>query len=260
MDNTTGQFTAHNILLDDGRKTRPEAGFLLTEDQWCRSVKRLLGALYPAGVQGLRIADLGCLEGGFTVEFARMGMDALGLEVRQSNFRNCLHVKQHVDLPNLQFINDDAWNLWRHGTFDVVFCCGLLYHIDRPVAFIRMLSRLCRKVLILNTHFATETANPNYCLSDITSHESVKGRWFLEYDSSDVELKGNLDMLKWASWSNDRSFWIQREHIFDVLKQTGFNLVMEDFDCLPDRISDSMLNGYYKTHDRGVFVGVRVKE
>jgi hypothetical protein len=35
---------------------------------------------------------------------------------------------------------------------------------------------------------------------------------------------------------------------------------MEDFDSLPDRISDSILNGYYKTHDRGVFVGVRVKE
>jgi SAM-dependent methyltransferase len=233
---------------------------VLADDAWCRSAKRLLRALYPGGVQGLRIADLGCLEGGFSVEFARMGMATLGLEVRQSNFRNCLYVQRHVNLPNLQFVNDDAWHLWKYGTFDVVFCCGLLYHIDRPVAFIRMLSRLCRRVLILNTHFATETGNPHYRLGEMTWHEGVKGRWFNEYDASETAAKGNLDSLKWASWSNDRSFWIQREHIFDVLRQTGFNLVHEAFDCLPDRISEAMVDGYYRTHDRGVFVGVKVTE
>lgn len=260
MDTANCQFTAHNILLDDGRQTKPDTGFLLADDEWCRSVKRLLRTLYPSGVQGVRIADLGCLEGGFSVEFARMGMDAVGLEVRQSNFQNCLFVRQHVNLPNLEFVNDDAWNLWKYGTFDVVFCCGLLYHIDRPVAFIRMLSRICRKALILNTHFATEADNSNYPLSGITTHEGVNGRWFHEYDPAEVELKGNLDQLKWASWSNDRSFWIQREYIFDVLKQTGFNLILENFDCLPDPISGSMLKGYYKTHSRGTFVGIKAAE
>jgi 2-polyprenyl-3-methyl-5-hydroxy-6-metoxy-1,4-benzoquinol methylase len=145
-------FTAHNVRLDDGRLTKPDAGALLADSPWFVSVKRLLETIYPDGLKGKRIADLGCLEGGYTVEFARMGMEALGLEVRPNNFANCLYVKEHTSLPNLQFVNDDAWNIKNYGTFDIVFCCGLLYHLDRPVAFVRMLSDLCRKGLILNTH------------------------------------------------------------------------------------------------------------
>ncbi len=33
------------------------------------------------------LIDLGCLEGGFTAEFARLGMQAAGLEVRSSIFK-----------------------------------------------------------------------------------------------------------------------------------------------------------------------------
>src|SRR5690242_2107008 len=140
VNTDAGRFTAHNILLADGRQTRPEADFLLADELWCRSARGIVRMLYPNGVTGIRIADLGCLEGGFAVEFARMGMDAVGVEVRKSNFQNCLYVKQHTDLPTLDFINDDAWNLPRYGTFDIIFCCGLLYHLENPVSFINMLS------------------------------------------------------------------------------------------------------------------------
>jgi 2-polyprenyl-3-methyl-5-hydroxy-6-metoxy-1,4-benzoquinol methylase len=124
-------FTAHNIRLDDGSETRPGTG-LLADGPWCLAAKRLLNMLFPEGVAGKRIVDLGCLEGGYAVEFARMGMESLGLEVRQSNFDNCLYVKDRIRLPNLKFIKDNAWNIASYGRFDVIFCCGLLYHLDRP--------------------------------------------------------------------------------------------------------------------------------
>jgi len=46
------------------------------------------------------LIDLGCLEGGFTAEFARLGMQAAGLEVRSSNFQNCEFVRKALKLPN----------------------------------------------------------------------------------------------------------------------------------------------------------------
>ena len=49
------------------------------------------------------------------------------------------------------FINDDVWNLPAHGPFDAAFCCGLLYHLDRPAEFIRLMSRCVRDVIILHT-------------------------------------------------------------------------------------------------------------
>ena len=72
----------------------------------------------------IRIADLGCLEGGFAVEFARMGFQVVGIEVRENNIAACNYVKAHTSLPNLRFVHDSAWNIAQHGSFDAIFCCG----------------------------------------------------------------------------------------------------------------------------------------
>jgi tRNA G46 methylase TrmB len=59
-----------------------------------------------------------------------MGMHALGVEVRASNFANCTEVRRRAGVPNLSFVQDDVWNLAAYGPFDAIFCCGLLYHLD----------------------------------------------------------------------------------------------------------------------------------
>jgi len=148
-------FTAHNIRLDDGTFTKPDARPMHEYPRFI-AARDLLNTAFPGDKTGLRIADLGCLEGGFAVEFARMGFDALGIEVRKSNFEACEFVKQRVDLPNLTFAHDNAWNVARYGPFDAIFCSGLLYHLDRPREFLRLLSSQTRRLLILDTHFATD--------------------------------------------------------------------------------------------------------
>ena len=70
-------FTHHNIRLDDGTLTKPEIGFLLSDSPWFLAAKRIIEFAFRGDIAGKRIVDLGCLEGGYTVEFARMGMEAL---------------------------------------------------------------------------------------------------------------------------------------------------------------------------------------
>ena len=165
------EFTVHNIRLDDGTYTKPDE---LSIDLWdvFISAKRLLEVIFPGNKNHLRLADLGCLEGGYAVEFARMGFDVLGIEVRESNIEACNYVKSKVDLPLLKFIRDDAWNLPNYGIFDVVFCCGLLYHFDKPKRFLEMLSRVTKKVVIINTHFS---------INGVENNEGLMGHWFEEF-------------------------------------------------------------------------------
>ena len=250
-------FTAHNIRLDDGTETMPGHDLLMETTTWCQSAVRTLKMLYPKGLKGKRIADLGCLEGGFSVVFARLGMEVVGIEVRESNYLNCMFVKQRTHLPNLSFVRDDAWNVGKYGPFDVIFCCGLLYHLDRPVAFIRQLSEVCTKALILNTHFATTSPNRHHVLGDLEEHEGVQGRWMQEYDPKAVADHATLDQLKWASWSNDRSFWVQREYLLEEIRAAGFPLVFEQFDAIDGNIATAMLGGYYTQYERSMFVGVK---
>src|SRR5437899_454532 len=111
------EFTAHNIRLDNGVLTKPEVGMLVDAYPWFVSAKRVLDVVFPKERSSFRLADLGCLEGGYAVEFARMGFQVLGMEVRDSNIAACRYVKANTNLANLQFVQDDVWNIARYGTF-----------------------------------------------------------------------------------------------------------------------------------------------
>ena len=249
-------FTAHNIRPDDGSETLPEAGRTMDQSTVLRSVRKMLDVIYPDGLAGKTIVDIGCLEGGYATEFARMGMTATGIEVRESNYRNCLHVKSRVDLGNLHFIHGDANNIDAHGNFDVFFINGLLYHLDRPRRFLEKVSRYCDKAVFIQTHVAN--AGPSeavriHGLSELGENEGLRGRWYPEYDAVDP---AQLDQMKWSSWSNNRSFWIQKEYLLGLLKLIGFDVVLEQFDFMEDIVGE-MTGGFYRTNDRVMLVGIK---
>jgi SAM-dependent methyltransferase len=249
-------FTAHNIRLDDGTCTKPDVGFTMDQYPHFLSAKRLLSVVFPGSRTGIRLADLGCLEGGHTVEFARLGFDVIGIEVRESNIAACEFVKQRVNLPNLSFIQDDVWNLAQYGRFDVIFCSGLLYHLDRPGEFLRQISSVTSRLVILQTHFATDVANEKFRLSEslYENDTGLCGRWQTEFEND--EQFQNRDANRWASWDNRRSFWLKREYLLQAIIDAGFDICMEQFDSL-GHIPSSMESGYYKTESRGTFVGMR---
>jgi SAM-dependent methyltransferase len=275
------EFTSHNIRLDDGTLTKPEMGRVMTEQPRFLAAKRILDTVFPGDKAPFRLADLGCLEGGYAVEFARMGFQVLGLDVRAANIAACQYVKAHTHLPQLNFAQDDARNIARYGSFDVVFCCGLLYHLDHPKQFLETLSTVTKKLVILQTHFAEadqrardrlprlvrlmlsklwrdeQTSADKYGLSPICEHESLRGRWFTEF-RNDSEFDRREDS-RWASWNNRRSFWIQREYLLQAIHAVGFDLVMEQYDDLGPHIAESMRHGYYKADSRGTFIGIKTR-
>jgi len=227
-------FTAHNIRLPDGSETLP--GVPLTADTGiCQAALRDLKLALPGGG---RIADVGCLEGGYAAEFARAGYDVVGVEVRAVNMANCQRIAEALDLPNLRFVRDDARNLHRHGGFDAVFCCGLLYHLDGPVAFLNMLGKITRRLLILQTHYSDRPG---------TENEGRRGHWYQDDPAADS---------RWGSWGNQRSFWLAIPDLCDAIRCAGFPLVFRQFDYLDDITTGSYA---YSGHpgDRGMFTGVK---
>jgi SAM-dependent methyltransferase len=272
-------FTSHNIRLDDGTYTKPDADYRMESHPWFLAAKRVVDAIFPGDKGQFRIIDLGCLEGGYTVEFARLGMQALGLDVRQANIEAARYVQSKIALPNLRFVQDNVWNVETYGTFDFTFCCGLFYHVDRPVALLRLLSRVTKRVLFLQTHFSEakdspglihprklrravarvlplkRTATTTHRLSRLTKHEGVPGRWYEEFRNA--RAWRDRENRRWASWENRRSFWIQREYILQSMREAGFDLVFEQFDVLGSDIAAEMLTGSYRTSGRSTFVGVK---
>ncbi|MGB7492774.1 MAG: methyltransferase domain-containing protein [Candidatus Acidiferrum sp.] len=281
------EFTAHNIRLDDGTLTKPDYGYSMEAYPWFVSARRILETVFPGDKKHLRLADLGCLEGGYAVEFARMGFQVLGIEVRDANIAACNYVKSKTSLPNLVFVKDNAWNIGNHGMFDVLFCCGLLYHLDQPKKFLETLSSVTTKLMILQTHFSTDTfiarcladvnssprllsllpvwakkalaktTTDKFFLSRLSENEGLAGRWQTEFAND--ESFERRDTAKWGSWDNRRSFLIQREFLLQAIQDVGFDCVLEQFDRLEPNIAESMLRGYYRTNRRATFVGIKTQ-
>lgn len=272
------QFTAHNVRLDDGTFTIPGAPESIDENPWFKSSCGILETVLPGDKSQLRLADIGCLEGGYATEFARLGFQVLGIEVRELNIAACNYIKSKTDLPNLQFVQDNALNVADHGMFDAVFCCGLFYHLENPRQYLETLSSVTKKLLILQTHFSLISRNDKllklpttarqftdrvlrrplpvkFMLSAPTTHEGLPGRWFTEF--SDDHSFGQRETAKWASWDNRRSFWIQREYLLQAIKDVGFDLVLEEYANLMPNIADSLLQGSYAANLRGTFIGIK---
>jgi SAM-dependent methyltransferase len=272
-------FTSHNIRLDDGTYTKPDAGYSMDLHPWFLAAKRILDGAFPGDKRHLRIADLGCLEGGYTVEFARLGLQALGIDVRELNIEACRYVQSRVNLPNLEFSRDDVWNIAAHGTFDAVFCCGLFYHLDKPREFLDLLSRVTKRLLILQTHFSEAKDSPSliqprrfrralakvlplkntgtttHKLSFLSENEGLPGRWLPEFRSK--RAFRDRENRRWASWNNKQSFWIQREYLLQAMRDAGFDLVLEQFDGLGPNIAFEMTEGSYRTSGRSTFIGMK---
>jgi SAM-dependent methyltransferase len=233
-------FTAHNIELPDGTQTLPGEPLIGDEPVSNSYLRTLRQFCPPPG----RIADLGCLEGGYAVHFARAGYEVLGIEGQEENFSNCEWISERVGLPNLRFVCDDVRNLSEYGEFDAVLCAGLLYHLDSPVSFLRELAGVTNRLLIVSTNYATEEGRElgEMPLSEeLVEHEGKLGRWYTEPGGP------------WSSVGNERSFWLERRNLLQAMIEAGFPTVFEQFDWLGDVVDNRAIE------DRviSVFVGVK---
>jgi len=226
------------------------------------ALRRSLDVAFGGQVSGKTLVDLGCCEGGWTVEFARAGFDALGIEARKLNIEKCQYVADRVKLPNLRFVLDDVSNVEHYGPFDAVFCSGLLYHLENPAEYLRTLARVTRRILLLQTHYSTIATERSgnwpapveaFNLSELTSHEGNLGRWYPEYEEGlDAE---NVEKALWASYGNYRSFWIEKRHLIQSLRDAGFSPVYEQLDFLENNVTDE----YIERNDRSLFIAYRTE-
>jgi hypothetical protein len=248
-DLTAPLFTAHNIDVGSGEHTIADVP-LLREEFLPRAVCRSLDWVFPGAKKRYAIADLGALEGGYSVEFARMGFETMGLEGRRSNYEKCCYVSRRLDLPNLRFVFDDVHNIDAYGVFDATFCCGLLYHLADPASFLHTLGRTTRRMLVLQTHYAPPDGEVvPFELSALTTHEGRRGRWFTEWPEGTPEDQRH----PWSALHNHRSFWLTRQHLLQAMADAGFTTLYEQFDFLADQVTDL----YRERYSRSLFIGLR---
>ena len=100
-------------------------------------------------VQGKTVIDVGCGVGHLARFFVEHGCDVLCVDGRRENID---HLRRLYPGLRAQVLDLDRQRITELGEFDIVFCYGLLYHLENPFRAIRELAAACKDLLIIETH------------------------------------------------------------------------------------------------------------
>lgn len=251
----TQKWNSCNIRLNDEVSTMPHLKEFLLVNNRLEALLKTCSLFYPS-VRNLRIADLGCAEGCFSLGLAQRGVNVVGIEARAKEVEKARFLAEHFELPNMMIVHDDVKNFAheKYGTFAAVAALGILYHLNNPVELLHQIAGTTT-LLVVDTHFAPadaeELALINPDINNLSRIEEIQvrgntyqGRWFFEYPE-DADREAQI----WASYSNHRSFWLTRESLLLALSNAGFNIVFEQHD-----FSLTNYNYYLRKLSRGMFV------
>lgn len=153
------------------------------------------------------ILELGSLEGGHTIGLARRpGVKrVVGVEGRRTNLTRARLAAQLLKARNVQFVEADLEKvaLRELGTFDAVYCCGLLYHLPEPWRLVEQFAAVGRH-LFLWTHYCRDHEVE-------TTVNGFKGR---------ILPEGGIDEP--LSGLSPHSFWPTIGALVNMLTAAGF--------------------------------------
>lgn len=247
-----GEWTNHNIQLDDDFYT---IGHQITGSEVkVRRIVQAIADVVDRPLESLRILDLACLEGLYGIELALHGAEVVAIEGREANIEKARLAKDILALDNLQLHQDDVRNLCpeKYGSFDVVLCLGLLYHLDEPDIFLFMesMADVCQKLLVLDTHVSMVAEK---CC--VYKQQNYWGRAYVEH-SPDTTAEEKNKML-WASLDNLNSFWFTRSSLYNILSDVGFTSVYE---CHNPAVMKYEIMRQRKESDRNTFLAIKGRQ
>ncbi|MGF1470649.1 MAG: class I SAM-dependent methyltransferase [Rubrobacteraceae bacterium] len=169
---------------------------------------------FPEASRG-RVLEPGSLEGAMTVELAKRAGEVVGLEGRPENVERARFLKSLLGADNAAFHVTDLEedDLSSYGTFDAVFCCGLLYHLSHPRAFVGRTAAVSPH-LYLDTQYARDDWQ-------LTEKEGFWG-WIRPENPRDPQ-----------SGLSTTAFWPTLNELYRLLSESGYTTV-ETLAHLPD--------------------------
>lgn len=171
--------------------------------------KRITRLHAELDLAGRKVLEVGCFEGIHTLGLCGYGADVTAVDLRPINvIKTCTRLAAYGASAHVFTIDveDESVEL---PAFDVVFHCGVLYHLEEPVRHLQRLLPRCNAIY-LDTHIAREDENEATLTSGGTTyhgHHHEEGGW---KDPFSGRGKG--------------AFWLKLSDLRGLLENAGFSV------------------------------------
>jgi 2-polyprenyl-3-methyl-5-hydroxy-6-metoxy-1,4-benzoquinol methylase len=185
-------------------------------------------------VRDKRVLEIGPFLGYFSVLLEKMGVrENIAIESRADNLHKCQCVKKQFRLNQTQFIKHDLERLYRGeeipkftGSFDLVFCLGVLYHLPNPGRGLEwMLSQSA--TLFLGTQYVRRSSKKSIAYS-------YRGKSYRAQERTE----GGIDDP--ISGMSPTSVWLYEDDLLHLIKDVGYSRIWvlgKDFQNHSDHIA-----------------------
>lgn len=158
-----------------------------TYHSYCNRIESMMEAIdsyfaaFKVSLSGKTAIDLACSEGFFTNYFLDKGLSSIdALELSEIGIERFHLVRALKGLPPIDVGQVDFelpfWSEAVKKSYDIVFCLGILYHMENPTFFMKNVAAITKDVLVL------ETDTP-------TTETSFSGRGCFHLNSDTVTIK-----------------------------------------------------------------------
>lgn len=178
-------------------------------------------ALRRAGANASAL-DLACSEGWFAQRLLDWGAArVVGVDIRAENVRRAELVRDHlgIDRARLGFETIDVFDIdpAALGSFDVVLCFGLIYHLENPIGALRVARTLTRDVCIVESQLTEQTQPIRHGWGTTGEFLEQPASWAAFYEPAELTIHPI------ASHGGVVSFIPNRTALLDAMTAAGFS-------------------------------------
>lgn len=189
------------------------------------------------GVKGLRVLEIGPLEGGHTYMLDRLGAaEVVAVEANSRAYLKCLVAKELLDIPSARFLYGDGIAYMQRqinsgaAPFDFCLASGVLYHMTNPVAALKAMTSMSDNLLMWTMYWDDDvmTSHPELAKKFPGATPAIEDGF--PHTLYKQEYQQALDFKGFCGGTAAGSAWLSRADILAALKHFGFDIVDTGFE------------------------------
>lgn len=141
-----------------------------------------------------KVLEIGCLEGSHTLGLLRYAKEVVSIDCRPVNvIKTLTRLSFHGKSTKVFCFNADDLTVDNYGFYDVIFHCGVLYHLKDPISHLQNIFKMCNYIF-LDTH-----------VTDKEDKIMPEGNWSAPFAGKD-----------------DTALWLSINNLEELCKESGF--------------------------------------